>query len=183
MIREVDMSRLAMRPSTREDCEMFAKWEATFAVREFFSISEDRCYEEVLEEFEENDKDPTKRQFTLYEETEGRMIGRIYITRLDESDDCFDLTRIYIGDLEERGKGYGEEAMRLVMKYCFEELRFHRLTLDHFTGNEIGACLYKKLGFKYEGIAREAVKKDDKYYDLHLMSLLDREYFERINIK
>jgi ribosomal-protein-alanine N-acetyltransferase len=52
-----------------------------------------------------------------------------------------------------------------------------RVTLDHYTGNLAGN-LYLKLGFKYEGIMRHAAKKDGKYYDLHLMSMLREEYFD-----
>lgn len=177
---EAEMKRLEMRPSTAEDCKVFAKWEVTPRVREFFSMDSGRGYDRILEEFHEHSKDPSKRQFTLYDTIEERPIGRIYITRLDEEDEVMDLTRIYVGEDGDVGKGYGEEAMWLVMKFCFEEMGFHRLTLDHFTGNNIGANLYKKLGFKYEGVAREAVKRDTEYFDLHLMSLLSYEYEEEL---
>ena len=42
-----------------------------------------------------------------------------------------------------------------------------------------GAALYERLGFKDEGTARNAAKKDGKYYyDLHLMSILRSEFFD-----
>ena len=53
-----------------------------------------------------------------------------------------------------------------------------RVTLDHYAGNRRGAALYERLGFKDEGTARNAAKKDGKYYDLHLMSILRSEFFD-----
>ena len=45
--------------------------------------------------------------------------------------------------------------------------------------NKIAAKLYLKVGFSYEGIMRNAGKKDGKYVDLHLMSMLRDEYFAK----
>lgn len=172
------MKRLELRPSTEEDCKIFAKWEVTPRVREFFSMDSDRGYDRILKEFRRDSNDPTKRQFTIYNVIEDRLVGRIYITRIDDEDMFMDLTRIYIGEDDDIGKGYGKEAMWLAMEFCFEEMGFHRLMLDHYDGNEIGAQMYKELGFKYEGVARDAVQKDGVFYDLNLMSMLADEYFE-----
>jgi len=105
-------------------------------------------------------------------------IGRIYISRLDPHADSLDITRIYIGNTDYRGKGFGEEAMRLLLEHCFLYLHMERVTLDHFPGNQVASNLYIKLGFQYEGIGRNVSKKNRKYYNLHLMSMLRSEFFE-----
>ena len=69
--------------------------------------------------------------------------------------------------------------MEGLLKYLFEEMNMERVTLDYFTGNERAASLYKSLGFVSEGLARNACKKDDKYHDLNLMSMLLEEYLNR----
>ena len=53
-----------------------------------------------------------------------------------------------------------------------------RVTLDYYTGNKRASTLYESLGFKSEGIARNATRKDGRYYDLHLMSMLRAEFFD-----
>ena len=72
-----------------------------------------------------------------------------------------------------------EEALRAALKLAFEEMNRERVTLDHFTGNQIASHLYLKVGFQYEGVMRHGGKKDGKYIDLHLMSMLRDEYFAK----
>ena len=52
-----------------------------------------------------------------------------------------------------------------------------RVTLDYYTGNKRAYTLYESLGFREEGVARTATKKDGRYYDLHIMSMLRSEFF------
>ncbi len=68
-----------------------------------------------------------------------------------------------------------------MLRLAFEEMNMERVTLDHFTDNKIASKLYLKVGFSYEGVMRNGGKKDGKYVDLHLMSMLREEYFSRKN--
>ena len=58
-------------------------------------------------------------------------------------------------------------------------MHMERVSLDYYTGNKGAKALYEKLGFRNEGIARNATKKDGRYYDLHLMSMLRTEFFTK----
>ncbi|MFV0516842.1 MAG: GNAT family N-acetyltransferase [Aminipila sp.] len=178
----MDIRTITIRPTIFEDCKLFAKWEKDFAVTEFFSMNSDRCYEDILREFFTREVDDTKLQYTICIE-EDIPIGRVYISKIDLESDSLDITRIYIADKDNRGKGYGEAALRMVLDYCFMNLHMERVTLDHFEGNNSAAALYNKLGFKHEGLARNACKKDGKYFDLHLLSLLRSEYYGKIHDK
>ncbi|MCI8609195.1 MAG: GNAT family N-acetyltransferase [Firmicutes bacterium] len=166
-----------LRPSTLEDCSFFIEWEKDPAVTRFLSISDDRSYEEIVKEYEDRLGDHTQAQFTICLNGEKRPIGRIHISRIDSHCDSLDLTRIYIGDQTEKGKGYGREALELALAYGFGTLHAERMTLDYFTGNELAASLYRKTGFMDEGVMRHATKKNGIYADLHLMSILREEYF------
>ena len=70
-----------------------------------------------------------------------------------------------------------QDSWKIMMKYCFEELDFKRLYLDHYTGNP-ASKLYLSLGFKYEGVLRKNCRKNGILYDVHLMSMLREEYDE-----
>ena len=87
---------------------------------------------------------------------------------------CIELTRIVIS---EPGKGYGKSTLKLILKKVFEEYHAHRLYLDVIDYNQRARHIYKSIGFKEEGILREAVKRENSYDSLVLMSMLDREYF------
>ncbi len=86
---------------------------------------------------------------------------------------------IGLGNESERGKGYGSEAMKLLLEYGFENLNFHRIQLNVLEFNEKAIFLYEKSGFKKEGIFREFVLRDNKRYNLLLYGLLRNEWNKR----
>ena len=168
----MSLKRIHVRPSRWDDLEQFYAWERQDHVKRFFSIRDGQTFEEVVRTYVAADEDPTQRQFTI--ELDGRMIGRIVLADIIESWKG-ELLRIYIGDLEDRGQGYGEQAMEWVMEYCFRELGLQRLYLDYYTGNP-AQYLYEKLGFRHEGTLRKNCRKNGILYDVHLMSMLVEEY-------
>jgi len=179
----MESKNLILKKTGFDDLTYFAEWETQKQVTNFLSISEDRSYGEITRESILWEKDPSKLQFTIFLKEENIPVGRVYISRIDPDCDSLDITRIYIADEKHRGKGFGEEAMRLLLEYCFMSLHTERVTLDHYTGNKTASSLYLKLGFQYEGVARNACKKNGKYYDLHIMSMLRAEYFEKVRTK
>lgn len=180
-MKNIEGERIVLRKSTFDDCRFFAEWEQMDSVTEFFTISKGRDYEEVVTEFIHRCEDDDKMQLTICLKEDGKPIGRIYVSNIDEHYDSLDITRIYIADKNIRGRGLGEEALETMLRLAFEEMNMERVTLDHFTDNKIASKLYLKVGFSYEGVMRNGGKKDGKYVDLHLMSMLREEYFSRKN--
>lgn len=81
-----------------------------------------------------------------------------------------------IGDPDYRSQGYGTEAMNLLLKFAFRGQNLHRVNLGVFAFNKRAIRCYEKSGFKYEGIEREAIYKDDQRWDCHLMGVLQSEW-------
>lgn len=175
----MESRNLIIRPTVFDDCAIFAEWENRPSVTEFFTMDEGRTYEEIVTEFVRYNLDPSKLQFTITLKPEDEPIGKIYISRINRHEDSMDITRVYIADTQNRGKGYGEEALRLVLEYAFINLHMERVTIDHFEGNKIAAALYEKIGFKNEGLLRHAGKKNGKYVNLQLKSMLRAEYYDK----
>lgn len=176
MDKIISSKNLYFKESTLEDCSKFAVWEASDEITPYFSINKGRDYEEVKNEFLERQHSETELQFSIFAKESDELIGRIYISNLGGHDNCCDITRIYIGDVSNRGKGLGEEAVRLIMDYLFDKYGLNRITIDHFMENNRAGKLYLKIGFKYIGVARQAAFKNNEYYDLHLMDILRSEY-------
>ena len=177
----MESKNLIIRETVFDDCKYFAEWEVLPEVTEFFTIDEGRDYEQVVTEFVRYNLDPTKLQFTITLKPEDKPIGKIYISRINRAEDSLDITRIYIADPELRGKGYGEEALRLILEYAFINLHMERVTIDHFEKNRFAASLYDKIGFKNEGLMRNAGKKNGKYINLQLKSMLRAEYYDKLH--
>jgi RimJ/RimL family protein N-acetyltransferase len=83
---------------------------------------------------------------------------------------------IGIGRNDLRGKGYGKEALKLLLDYGFNNKDFHRIQLNVLSFNERAIALYEKAGFVKEGTYREFVLRDNKRYDLYLYGLLKHEW-------
>ena len=175
---------LIIRPSRWEDIEIFYPWELEPAVTKFFSIRDGQTMEDVIKKYIADDTDPKAMQFTIcmkpedWDEAEDREpIGRIVLADIEDGWKA-ELWRIYIADTALRGKGLGKQSMVAMMSYCFDVLGLQRLYLDHYTGNPASG-LYLSLGFQYEGVLRQNCRKNGILYDVHLMSMLKDEYYER----
>lgn len=173
----METQNFIIRETEFKDYEYFAVWEKDPVVTKYLSFDEERTYEEVVTEALYNKFSKEKMDFTIVERETGKPVGRIYISRVDRHSDSLDITKFYIGDPNLWGKGIGREIMVEVLEYCFTFLHMERVTLDYYTGNKRASTLYESLGFKSEGVARNATKKDGRYYDLHLMSMLRTEFF------
>lgn len=76
------------------------------------------------------------------------------------------------------GQGLGRQILRELLDKVFHEFNAHRVWLDVFEANLRAQHVYESLGFRCDGIFREANFRDGAYHSLCLMSLLDREYAE-----
>ena len=172
MERITEKKNLLIRDAQFRDYELFAEWEIDPEVTRFLSFDEDRSFEDVVNEAIRDRNDPTKMDLTIVDRATDKPIGRVIVTRIDRHSDSLDITKLYIGDLEMRGNGCGEDVMRNLLEYFFTFMHMERVSLDYYTGNKAAQNLYEKLGFVNEGIARNATKKNGRYYDLNLMSML-----------
>jgi RimJ/RimL family protein N-acetyltransferase len=81
-----------------------------------------------------------------------------------------------IGDSAQRGRGHGTEAMRLLLRFAFDELNLYRVQLTVFGYNDHAIQLYEKLGFQREGAFREFLHRTGQRHDMLLYGLLRREW-------
>jgi RimJ/RimL family protein N-acetyltransferase len=86
---------------------------------------------------------------------------------------------IGIGEREFWGKGYGTDAMNVILRYAFQELNLRRVTLDTFEYNPRAIRSYEKAGFVHEGRARGYLHREGRRWDLIFMGILREEWLER----
>ena len=61
---------------------------------------------------------------------------------------------------EHRRHGYATEAITLVLRYSFQELRYQQATVSVYSFNDASAHLHEKLSFQLEGRIRRTVFTD-----------------------
>ena len=89
---------------------------------------------------------------------------------------------IMLGNPKYQRKGYGMEAINLLLDYGFSFLNLRNISLNVFEYNEVAYNLYKKIGFKEAGRLRKAVEIMGKTYDVIIMDML-KEEFQSVYIK
>jgi RimJ/RimL family protein N-acetyltransferase len=85
---------------------------------------------------------------------------------------------IGIGERENWGKGFGSDAMNMVLRFAFETLNLKRVSLTVFDYNERAIHSYEKVGFKLEGRMRQWMQRAGQRYDLVFMGVLRNEWEE-----
>ncbi|SHJ02402.1 GNAT family N-acetyltransferase [Lutispora thermophila] len=110
----------------------------------------------------------------------GKPIGTIQLYDFNETDQSCKLG-IRIGDRDYWGKGYGEDAIKALLRYAFYELDIFRVSLKLYEYNERASRCYLKCGFKYEGRTRKSAYIDGKFYDEILMGALKSEFISQFD--
>lgn len=102
-------------------------------------------------------------------------IGEVVINEVDHDNHSGNI-RIGMFSDEHVGKGYGTEAMRLMVGYGFDYLNLHRIELGVYAFNPRAIRAYEKAGFVKEGVRRDALCWNGEYYDSIDMSILRHEW-------
>jgi diamine N-acetyltransferase len=84
-----------------------------------------------------------------------------------------ELKRIAVANPNE---GIGKRLLIAVCKTLFAEHGTHRIWLDVFERNDRARSVYRSVGFREDGLLREAIYRDGVYHSLVLMSVLNREF-------
>lgn len=174
-----DLVRL-VRAEPEDAMKKMAGWECDSEYKRLMDddpvhlISEKKLSQKTSE-MEEKEKD---KLFILYVKTlaDNRLIGfvdlYIYAPFHREA-----WVGIGLGEKEFWGKGYGTDAMRLALRFAFQELNMFRVSLDVFEYNPRAIRSYEKAGFVLEGRSRQSICRDGKRYDLLIMGILRDEWF------
>ncbi len=78
------------------------------------------------------------------------------------------------------GKGYGEEAIRLILQYGFETLNLKTVELEVFEFNKRAQMCYKKIGFVEIGKKRDAHFAKGQFHDIIIMDIISEEFTRNI---
>ena len=104
-----------------------------------------------------------------------KYIGNIMLQEIDYIDGTAHLP-ILIGDKEEWGKGYASEARFMMLKFAFEERKLNRIWALVKEDNIGSIKTLEKCGYKKEGVLRQSIFRNGKYYDQVMMAVLKEDF-------
>ena len=113
--------------------------------------------------------------FTIRSLDDNRLLGFVRLDWIEWTHSTGNL-RMAIGDAAERGKGYGSEALRLVLRFAFDELNLYRLSAALGEDNPAGLRFFERHGFTQEVRRRQALQRGGKFWDAIHLGLLEDEW-------
>ncbi|OEF98065.1 hypothetical protein BHF71_03330 [Vulcanibacillus modesticaldus] len=164
----------------REDLPKYLEWMNDSEVRQYLAIGisypltmteENDWYESML-------KDKSRKTYAIHTIENDQLIGNCSLFNINWKNQSA-VTGIFIGDKNYWGKGYGTEALRLLLYLGFQEFNLRRIELGVFEFNDRAIKSYKKLGFVEEGRKRRAIYRNGNFYDEVIMAILREEYLEK----
>lgn len=121
-----------------------------------------------------NNLTSTPNTFRGIIEVDGQAIGTVILTDIDHKNGTAEF-HIKLGTGDVRGKGYGVDACKAIIKYAFKELRLNCIYANVKEDNIPSRKLFLKSGFSEEGILRKRLFKDGAYHDVVSFSILADE--------
>ena len=171
--------RIYLRPLQEADAQSFLNNTQDEEIRYMTGTKRSFTLEQIQQHIGKCEKDVTRYDFAICLISNNHLIGELSISEID-ADNSKAGFRISMFGTKLTGKGFGTEAIKLVLKFVFEELNLNRLQLEVFSHNKRGIRAYEKNGFKKEGVLRDSLYYNGQFSDEIIMSILKREYEENI---
>ncbi len=114
-------------------------------------------------------------QFAIVRKSDDKLLGNCGIEQIHTPSMNAEVG-LFIGDSENREKGYGTQALELLLSYGFFYLNLNNIMLKVFSFNERAIHVYEKVGFKEIGRRRQSYYLNGKHYDDVFMDILKSEF-------
>ncbi|MEU7900080.1 GNAT family protein [Nonomuraea sp. NPDC049152] len=168
-------TRIRLRAMEPGDAEALWRWNSDPEVMRWLNDGYPESLAQTVSRHEDRDRNSYENVLLGVETLdEGRLIGLVRLGGAEPETGHAELD-IYLGEKDTWGRGYATEAMRLICRYGFDKMRLHRITLWVVEANTGARRVYEKVGFVEEGRAREAFRRDGKWYDTIIMGLLESD--------
>lgn len=105
----------------------------------------------------------------------GEVVGHISLGNISRKNRSGRITRVLVSH-GARGKGICQSMIKAVLKIGFEDLKLHRISLGVYGTNPSALTCYEKCGFHTEGISRDTLLYQGRFYSIVEMSMLEDEY-------
>ncbi|MDH5163015.1 GNAT family N-acetyltransferase [Heyndrickxia oleronia] len=102
-------------------------------------------------------------EFAITDKENGRVYGAIALSNNKKFNNGE--LAYWIGE-EFWGNGYATEAAQAILRFAFDEKKYHKVFARYFHSNQASGRVMQKLGMKKEGIFIDHVKKENQYVDL-----------------
>ena len=162
-----------LSPMNVEDAEQFTEWLNDLEVIGHLGRSSEPVT--VAAERKKLEGFGDQHVYAIVDLETDRLIGSTGLNNMNQTHGCSWLG-IMIGDKSYHDKGYGREAIGLLLEFGFNFLNLHSVALWVYEDNARGIACYKSVGFKECGRRRQANRHNGKWRDIIFMDILEEEF-------
>ena len=166
-----------LSPVDTSDTEKFTEWlndmEVTVNLNLYTSIINIENEREMLVRLSK------EQNYSIIDIGADELIGNCGYVSIDHLNQTAEVG-IFIGNKKYWNRGYGTEALTLLMNYGFKVLNLHNVFLKVYSFNERAIRCYEKVGFRIIGKRREALLRGKDRHDIIYMDLLHNDFYHKI---
>ena len=169
---------VSLRPFTREHMERTLGWvndsEVAFPLgrcRPVTMLEHEQWYQSAV-------RDSRNVFFAIEETRDGTHVGNIWLWGIHGENRNAEL-RILVGQRDQQRRGFGSEAVKLLLDMAFTRLNLHKVFLYVLAGNEPALKAFTRAGMRIEGTLREEFFVGGRYEDVHRLGILRTEWEAR----
>jgi RimJ/RimL family protein N-acetyltransferase len=105
------------------------------------------------------------------------LIGEVCFVDINNINRCAELS-VLIGNKNYLNKGYGKEALKLLIDYGYQSLNLHNIFLRVYENNARAISCYKSVGFKQTGMIRQGAYYNQSYDNILIMDILPDDFYK-----
>jgi len=166
-------SNVILRALRDSDAEFFAHWFNEPEVMFECGFHKPTTLESELQRI--RTPEDTDEDWYAITDLSGRIVGETGFLRMWPHWRCTDMSMI-IPDPSDQGKGYGNEAGRMMLDRAFHHYGFNRVSIGVVALNIQAIKYWERLGFRKEGIQEQGYFYNGAYSDFIMMRILKSEY-------
>lgn len=167
-------NKVYLAPISMEDTDTYSEWINNLDVSVklgnpsgiYSRETEQNCLERLASE---------GKNFAIVEKQKDRLLGNCGLMSVNLSAGTAEMG-IFIGSKSQRHKGYGSEAIELILAFGFKILNLENIMLKAWSFNLPAIQCYEKAGFKCFGVRKKAYHINGKYFDEHYMQILNEDF-------
>ena len=170
--KKIEGEKVYLSPINLDDYELYVKWLNNPRITQYLDCNDSLITlskeKELLEKIANEEF-----SFAIIKKEDDTLLGNVGVTKIDYKNGRATLG-IFIGDEDNLSKGYGSEAIKLLIDFAFKEIRLHNIALTVFANNPRAIKAYTKCGFVEYGRRHEAIYHNGEYIDLIYMEIINK---------
>ena len=170
--KKMEGEKVYLSPINLDDYELYVKWLNNPNITQYLDINDSLITLSKEKELLDNIGNE-EFTFAIIKKEDDTLLGNVGVTKIDYKNGKAELG-IFIGEEDNLSKGYGSEAIKLIINFAFNEIRLHNIMLTVFSNNARAIKAYTKCGFVEYGRRHEAIFHNGEYLDLIYMEIINK---------